>query len=97
MPIYNNNNNNVYLIKRPYKQEPFKGAVQIICNIILPQTMCVKPCNDLKDNNYLSVKATLNRCVFRRDLKFPRDVCRVRAKIRLLTSTKDVSLSQHLC
>jgi len=28
---------------------------------------------DLKDNNYLSVKATLNRCVFRRDLKFPRD------------------------
>ena len=32
-----------------------------------------KSCNDLKDNNYLSVKATLNRSVFRRDLKFPRD------------------------
>ena len=35
--------------------------------------MSVKHCNDLKDNNYLSVKATLNRCVFRRDLKFLRD------------------------
>ena len=35
--------------------------------------MSVKPCNDLTDNNYLSVKTTLNRCVFRRDLKFPRD------------------------
>ena len=35
--------------------------------------MSAKPCNDLKDNNYLSEKATLNRCVFRRDLKFPRD------------------------
>ena len=32
-----------------------------------------KTCNDLKDNNYLSVKATLNRCVFRRNLKFSRD------------------------
>ena len=35
------NNNNVYLIKRPYQQEPFKGAVQIICNIIIPQIMYV--------------------------------------------------------
>jgi hypothetical protein len=25
--------------------------------------------NNLKDNNYLSVKVTLNWCVFRRDLK----------------------------
>ena len=32
--------------------------------------MSVKhPVSDLKDNNYLSVKATLNRCVFRRDLR----------------------------
>jgi len=31
------------------------------------------PVSDLKDNNYLSMKATLNRCVFRTDLKFPRD------------------------
>ena len=31
------------------------------------------PIKDLKDNNYLSVKATLNRCVFRRYLKFSRD------------------------
>jgi len=29
--------------------------------------------SDLKDNNYLSVKPTLNRCIFRRDLKFSRD------------------------
>jgi hypothetical protein len=29
--------------------------------------------NNLKDNNYLSVKVTLNRCVFRRDLKFSID------------------------
>ena len=29
----NNNNNNVYLIKSPHYQEPFKDAVQIICNI----------------------------------------------------------------
>ena len=29
--------------------------------------------SDLKDNNYLSVKAMLNRCVFRRDFKFSRD------------------------
>ena len=36
--------------------------------------MSVKqPCNDLKYNYYFSVKATLNRCVFRRDLKFSRD------------------------
>jgi len=32
-----------------------------------------KSCNDLKDNNYFSVKATLNRCVFRRDLRFSRE------------------------
>ena len=32
-----------------------------------------KPVSDLKDNNYLSVKATLNRYVFRQDLKFSRD------------------------
>ena len=31
------------------------------------------PVSDLKDNNYLSVKATLNRSVFRRGLKFSRD------------------------
>ena len=30
----------------------------------------IKP--DLKDNNYLSVKATLNRC-FRRNIQFSRD------------------------
>ena len=35
--------------------------------------MSVKTCNDLKDNNYLSVKATLNRCVFRTGLKFSRE------------------------
>jgi len=35
--------------------------------------MSVKTCNDLKDNNYLSVTANLNRCVFRRDLTFPID------------------------
>ena len=36
--------------------------------------MSVKnPVSDLKDTNYLSTKATLNRCVFRRDLKFSRD------------------------
>ena len=36
--------------------------------------MSVKnPVIDLKDNNYISVKAALNRCVFRTDLKFPRD------------------------
>ena len=33
---------NVYLIKHPHQQEPFKGAVQIICNIIIPQIMSVK-------------------------------------------------------
>jgi len=32
-----------------------------------------KPIRDLKDKNYLSVKATLNRCVFRKDLKVSRD------------------------
>ena len=37
----NNNNNNVYLIKRPYYQEPFQDAVQIICNIIIPQILCL--------------------------------------------------------
>ena len=31
-----------------------------------------KNCIDLKDNNYLSVKATLNGCVFRRDYKISR-------------------------
>jgi len=35
--------------------------------------MSVKNMYDLKHNNYLSVKATLNRCVFRRDLKFSED------------------------
>jgi len=36
--------------------------------------MSVKnPVSDLKDNNYLSVKTTLNRCVFRMDLKFSRE------------------------
>jgi len=30
-----NNNNNIYLIKHPYKLELFKGVVQIICNIII--------------------------------------------------------------
>ena len=35
--------------------------------------MSVKPGNDLTDNNYLSVKTTLNRCVFRRDLRISRD------------------------
>jgi len=35
--------------------------------------MYKKPCNDLKENNYLSVKATLNMCVFRREFKFSRD------------------------
>jgi len=29
--------------------------------------------SDLKDNNYLSVKATLNMCIFRKDLKYSRD------------------------
>ena len=33
----NNNNNIVYLIKCPYKQDPFKGTVQMICNIIIPK------------------------------------------------------------
>ena len=28
---------------------------------------------DFKDNCYLSVKVTLNRCVFRADLKYSRD------------------------
>ena len=32
-----------------------------------------KTCNDLKDNNYLSMKATLSKCVFRKDLKYSRD------------------------
>ena len=32
--------------------------------------MSVKPCNDLKDNTYLSEKATMNRCVLRTDLTF---------------------------
>jgi len=31
-----------------------------------------KPVSDLKDSNYLSVKATLKRYVFRTDLKFSR-------------------------
>ena len=36
--------------------------------------MSVKiPLCDLKDNYYLSVKATLNRFVFKMDLKFSRD------------------------
>jgi len=40
--IYNNNNNNnVYLINHPYQQEPFKGAVQVTCNIIIPQIICL--------------------------------------------------------
>ena len=38
----NSNNSNVYIIKRPYLQEPFKGDVQIICNLIIPQTISVK-------------------------------------------------------
>jgi len=33
----NNNNSNVYLINRPYWQEPFIGAVHILCNIIITQ------------------------------------------------------------
>ena len=33
----NNNNKNVYLINRPYFEEPSQGDVQIICNIIPPQ------------------------------------------------------------
>jgi len=37
----NNNNNNVYLIEHPNWQEPFKGAVQIIYNIILHQIICL--------------------------------------------------------
>ena len=42
------NNNNVYLIKHPYQQEPFKSTVQIICNIIIPQIICLlkKPIRD---------------------------------------------------
>ena len=31
------------------------------------------PVSDLKDTNYLFVKATLKRCGFRTDLKFSRD------------------------
>jgi len=34
-------NNTVYLIKHPFWQEPFKNAVQIISNIIIPQIICL--------------------------------------------------------
>ena len=54
-------------------QEPFKSTVQIICNIIILQIICKNPVSDLKDINYSSVKATLNRCVFRMDAKCSRD------------------------
>ena len=27
---------NIYVLKRPYQQQPFNGAVQIICNIKIP-------------------------------------------------------------
>ena len=41
--ISHSNNNNVYLINRPYYREPFKGTVQIIGNIIIPpNNMSVK-------------------------------------------------------
>ena len=48
----NNNSKNVYLIKRPYQQEQFKCAVQIIYNIIIPQIIydCKNPIRGLKDN-----------------------------------------------
>jgi len=38
-----------------------------------PNNMYVKTVSDSKDNNYLSLKATLNRCVFKTDLKFSKD------------------------
>ena len=46
-----------------------------------PNDMSVqKPIRDLKDIYYLSVKATLNRWVFRRDLKFSiHDACLISA------------------
>jgi len=35
------NDNNLYLMKRPYWQKPFKCPVQITCNIIIPQILCL--------------------------------------------------------
>ena len=49
-----------------------QGIVQI-CNINTPNNMCKNPIRDLKDSYYLSMKTTLNRCVFRTDLKFSKD------------------------
>jgi len=44
-----------------------KGAVQIICNIkIPPNNVCKNAIKYIKDCYYLSVKATLNRCVLER-------------------------------
>ena len=57
----NNNNNNIYLIKHSYQQDPFKGAVQSMQYNNTPNNVSVKnTVSDLKDNNYLYVKATLN-------------------------------------
>ena len=51
-------NNNVYLVKFLYQQEPIKCAVQIICNIIIPKYY---------------VLAILNSCVYRTNFQFSRD------------------------
>ena len=46
-------------------------AVQIICNIIIPQVICpLKNYKKFKRYLFLSAKGTFDKCVFRIDLKF---------------------------
>jgi len=64
----------MYINKAPLLAGAIQRRCTILFNILIPQIIwLLKPCNDLKDSNYLSVKTTLNRCVFRRDLKCSRD------------------------
>ena len=48
---------------------------------------------DLKDNNYFSVKVTLNRCVFRKDLTFSRDDAFLISAGNLFHQLGDVTLN----
>ena len=58
--------------------------------------MSVKHICDLKDNNYLSVKATLNKCIFRTDLKFSRDNTFLISADNLFHKVGTATLNAHL-
>jgi len=63
----------MFLIITRTLQESFIIARVIYLSVRKYVKSIKKPVSDLKDTNYLQVKATLNRCVFRANFKFSKD------------------------